>query len=92
MRLDSTTNSVGFDFKGRNIRLFVVKLGKQVPFRVYIHLIGFSIVTLSHVTHICLITVQMFTENGEYLVKLYSPYFVVFLWFLVRDSECYLIF
>ena len=69
-----------------------MKLGKQVPFRVYIHLIGFSIVTLSHVTHICLITVQMFTENGEYLVKLYSPYFVVFLWILVRALEyCLLI-
>ena len=67
MKLDSTTNSVGFDFKGRNIPLFFVKLGKQVPFRVYIHLISFSVVTLdlSHVTHICLVTVKMFTENGE---------------------------
>ena len=67
MKLDSTTNSVGFDFKGRNIPLFFVKLGKQVPFLVYIHLIGFSIVTLdlSHVTHTCLVTVKMFTENGE---------------------------
>ena len=28
------------------------------------------------------------TENGEYLVNLYSPYFIVFLWLLVRALEC----
>ena len=28
------------------------------------------------------------TENGEYLVNLYSPYFIVFLWLLVRAVEC----
>ena len=49
--LDSTTN---FDFK-ENIPLIFVKLGKQVPFHVNIRLITFSIVTLSHVIHICLV-------------------------------------
>ena len=28
------------------------------------------------------------TENGEYLVNLYSPYFIVFLCLLVRALEC----
>ena len=36
------------------------------------------------------------TENGEYqepkyLIKLYSPYFIVFLWLLVRALECRLL-
>ena len=33
-----------------------VKLGKQVPFHVYIHLMSFS--SLSHLTHFCLVTVK----------------------------------
>ena len=33
-----------------------VKLGKQVPFHVYIRLMSFS--SLSHVTHFCLVTVK----------------------------------
>ena len=44
----------------RNIPLIFVKFDKQVPFHVYIHLISFSIVTLCHETHICLVTVKMF--------------------------------
>ena len=44
----------------RNIPLIFVKFDKQVPFHVYIHLLSFSIVTPSHETHICLVTVRMF--------------------------------
>ena len=57
-RLDSTTNQWVFLF--RKIPLIFVKIGKQVPFRVYSHLISFSIVSRSHVTHLCLVTVKMF--------------------------------
>ena len=47
---DSTTNSVDFDFKAETFFSSIfVKLGKQVPFHVYIHLMSFS--SLSHVTH-----------------------------------------
>ena len=40
----------------RNIPIIFVKLGKQVPFHVYIHLMSFS--SLSHLTHFCLVTVK----------------------------------
>ena len=36
-----------------------MKLGKQVPFHVYSHLMSFSIVNLSHVAHLCLVTVML---------------------------------
>ena len=44
----------------RNIPLIFVKLGKQVPFHVNIHLISFSIVTQTQVIHISLVTVKMY--------------------------------
>ena len=78
LRLDSTKIQWVL-ISRRNIPLIFVKRGKQVPFHVYIH--------LSHVTHICLVMVKMFHWKWEYLVKLYSSYFVVFLLLLVRALE-----
>ena len=47
----------GFWFQGETfLSSIFVKLGKQVPFHVYIHLMSFS--SLSHVTHFCLVTVK----------------------------------
>ena len=44
-----------------NSCVLFVKLGKQVRFHVLnIHLISFSLVTPSHVIHICLVTVKTF--------------------------------
>ena len=70
----------------RNILSIFVKLGKQVPFHVYIHFMGFSI--LSHVTHFCLATVKieskLVTENGEYLCQ---TVFVLFYRFTMAPSK-----
>ena len=47
----------GFWFQGETfLSSIFVKLGKQVPFHVYIHLMSFS--SLSHLTHFCLVTVK----------------------------------
>ena len=47
----------GFWFQGETfLSSIFVKLGKQVPFHVYIHFMSFS--SLSHVTHFCLVTVK----------------------------------
>ena len=74
----------------RNIPIIFVKLGKQVPFHVYIHLMSFS--SLSHVTDFCIVTVKTCHWKWEILiVKLYSPYFIVLLWLLVRALECRLL-
>ena len=81
----------GFWFQGETfLSSIFVKLGKQVPFHVYIHLMSFS--SLSHLTHFCIVTVKTCHWKLEILiVKLYSPYFIVFLWLLVRALECRLL-
>ena len=72
----------------RNIPSIFVKLGKQVPFHVYIHFMSFSILSLSHVTHFCLATVKieakLVTENGEYLCQ---TVFVLFYRFTMALSK-----
>ena len=80
-----------FWFQGETfLSSIFVKLDKQVPFHAYIHLMSFS--SLSHVTHFCIVTVKTCHWKWEILiVKLYSPYFIVLLWLLVRALECRLL-
>ena len=50
----------GFWFQGKIFLSFLWNLASRFSFHVNIRLISFSIVTLSHVIHICLVTVKMF--------------------------------
>ena len=106
-RLDSTTNSVGFDSKEKDSSHFCEtwQVGSFPRLHSFDELFNFNnnLVIYLHSAHIlsswrlkpqsrdspspcngpkCL------TENGEYLVNLYSPYFIVFLCLLVRALEC----
>ena len=49
----------GFWFQGETfLSAIFVKLGKQIPFHVYVPMMSFPILSLSHVTHFCLATVK----------------------------------
>ena len=58
-KLDSTSNSVGFDFKEEH-SLHLYETWQAGSFHVFIHLTSFSIVSLSYVAHLCLVKVKMF--------------------------------
>ena len=57
----------GFWFQGETFLSAI--FGKQIPFHVYVHLMSFSILSLSHVTHFCLATVKTCHWKWEILMS-----------------------
>ena len=107
-RLDSTTNSVGFDSREKDSSHLCEtwQAGFFPRLHLFDELFNFnnnSVIYLysAHILSSWRLKPQSrdspsppcngpkcLTENGEYLVNLYSPYFIVFLWLLVRALKC----
>ena len=88
----STTNLVlGVLISSRNIALIFTKFGRRFPIHVCIHLMNFFIVSLSHLTHLRLVMVNMFHRKWRIVSQTVFALFYSFLWLLAGALECYLL-